>query len=171
MRKTYIIVAAEINCHKRSISAVGLVSFLFIPDPELWRRWLRRMQRLCSSRRATGDTSLGLAEFDTSTPALQRSKQSQRTNDQVDSIQILSQHPITLWNNSYFNSSVQYHGFMVWELRVCKQKPSHPYHSHWHPLPQRFLSKQQTGKQWKTLTSRGMRILKKVYGWFHHIIS
>lgn len=23
-----------------------LVSFLFIPDPELWRRWLRRMQRL-----------------------------------------------------------------------------------------------------------------------------
>mmetsp|Transcript_49151 Transcript_49151/g.106972 ORF Transcript_49151/g.106972 Transcript_49151/m.106972 type:complete len:234 (-) Transcript_49151:391-1092(-) len=34
-----------------------LVSFLFIPDPELWRRWLRRMQRLCSSRRATGDTA------------------------------------------------------------------------------------------------------------------
>ena len=111
-----IIVAAEENCHKRSISAVGLVSFLFVPDPELWRRWLRRMQRLCSSRRATGDTSLDL-------PSLtQYSRFAEKQTDTEDKrsswlYSNISQNP-NIMKQWLFYSSVLYHGlswFESWE--------------------------------------------------------
>ena len=163
------ILAAEKNCDKHSTSAMGLVSFLFIPDAELWRRGLHRMQRLCSSRRATGDTSLDLPSL---TQALQLCREANFANShggQTTKLTlfnyILTSHKVM--KQRLFNSSVQYHGLRAESLQTEAESsislslasPSSA-----------FPAQAANGKAMEDTDQKRNEDPKKFYHWFHHII-